>query len=207
MAASLFEEPEIGQPIATVAGPAAGAAMAGNSFKVKEVRGTKVKGGYLGWADYKTGTITIPTFYDVVEKAAGEAKAVYTQAVDAVRRYIMAHEVNELRYQPQDEAAHGRMEADALSGLEASDPEAAIAGYALHKKRRRDGGGPEREFTQQTSRFYDLKGAFRGYGEYLDVWIGLVSDVVTGRPEHQDMIPAYARAGGARQKYTRGTAR
>jgi len=195
MAGSLFDEPVIAQPAVPVAASAAVGPAGRVPVKVKEVEGTKVRGGYLAWADYGSNTITIPTFYDVVRKAGDGAKAVYKQAVDAVRRYIMAHEVNELRYQPQDEAAHGRMEADALSGLEASDPEAAIAGYALHKKRLRDGGKWEKEFTQQTSRFYDLKGAFQRYGECLDGWVGLVSDVVAGRPEHQDIIPAYARAG------------
>ncbi len=197
LARSLFEGPEIVEPIAQVPD---------SSIRVEDVPGNTVNGKYIGWADYRTGKIKIPRFDGVVKYARGATRQMYEQVRQAVRAYILGHEINELRYQPQTERNHGRIEADNLARAEAHDPKAFIAGLALHKARLEGGNRKGREFTKNTGYFYDLGKKFRQYAEHLDEWVNLVRDVINGEPTYLNgrFAPAYATVRGKRYADPRG---
>ena len=167
--------------------------------RIKYKHGNNVRSKYIGWADYKSCQIEIPEFNEIMCKVNSRMKTKYAQAREALHRYIVNHEMFELEYMPQNELQHGTMEARNMSMLEYTDPEAYFAGLALHKKRLRDGSRNEKAFTKATSRHYDLGNAFKKYGAYLDEWVGLVSDVISGKPtySHQSGSGDYKERGPA----------
>lgn len=197
LARSLFEGPEIAEPIAQVTD---------FPIKVEDVAGSTVDGKHIGWADYRTGGIKIATLDGAVKYARGTARQIYENVRQAVRRYILGHEMNELAYQPQTERNHGRIEADNLAKAEAHDPKAFIAGLALHKARLEGDNKKGKEFTKNTGYFYDLGKKFRQYTEHLDEWVNLVRDVINGEPTYLNgrFAPAYATIRGNRYADSRG---
>jgi len=157
-----------------------------NYPRINYVPGNKVKANYLAWANYDTKSIDIAAFDEIMGTVKGKMKDKYGQVRDALHRYILNHEMFELEYEPQSNMQHGEMEARNLDILEATDSDAYMAGLALHKKRMKDGSRDEKAFSKATSRNYDLGKAFKRYdGEGLDEMVGLVTDVVTGKPTYQ----------------------
>jgi len=163
------------------------------SPKVNFVRGNKVRANYLAWADYGNGHIDIAAFDEIMENVKGPMKQKYGQVRDALHRYILNHEQHELEYMPQNHIEHGSMEARNMIELEFSDPDAYLTGLALHKERLGKGSRDEKAFSKATSRHYDLGKAFERYGAGLDEMVGLVSDVITGKPtyQHKSGMTAY----------------
>jgi len=155
-----------------------------NFPKIEFKPGNSVRGNYLGWADYVNGRIEIPAFDSIMKEVNKEMKPLYAQARAALHRYILNHEIFELEYMPQNELQHGRIEARNMGMLEYTDPEAYFAGLALHKKRLKDGNRDEKAFSKVTSRHYDLGKAFKKYGAELDKMVGLVGDVISGKPTY-----------------------
>jgi hypothetical protein len=158
--------------------------------KINFVDGTTVKGGYLGWASYDKGEIDIPKYDPIMRNANERMKPLYERTRTAIQRYTANHEIGELVYQPQNEHAHGIMEAENMQILESADPDAYMAGLALHKMRLKDGDKKGKEFSETTSNNYDLGKAFDRYGAGLDEWVGLVSDVITGKPTYSHYAAA-----------------
>jgi hypothetical protein len=183
MAGRLFEEPGIAESVAQVPD---------FPITVEDVPGNRVDREHIGMAYYDTNKIKIPTFGDVVKYARGSARQVYKHARQAVRRYILEHEKNELRYQPQDRREHGMMEAENLARLENTNPDAYLAGLAMHKARL-EGSRKDRAFSRNTGYFYNFGKKFRQYAEYLDERKDLVIDVITGQPRYKPKpVPVYA---------------
>lgn len=183
MARSLFEEPKIAKSVAQVPD---------FPITVEDVPGNSVDNKHIGMAYYDTGEIKIPRFGDVVKYARGSAKQVYERARQAVRSYILGHEIDEMRYQPQTGKDHGRIEAENLERLENTNPDAYLAGLAMHKARLK-GDRKDRAFSRNTGYFYDLGKKFEQYAKYVDEWKDLVVDVITGQPRYKPKpIPVYA---------------
>jgi len=155
---------------------------------VNYVPGNRVRVKYLGWTDYPTehrpAKIEVAAFDDIMQEVSGEMRKKYAAVRHALHEYIPGHEINvEVMHMPQNEDEHGFWEAQYLKSIEGSA--AHMAGLALHKLRLRDGSNNEKKFSKSTSRHYDLGKAFKKYGGCLDEMVGLVGDVISGKPTYQ----------------------
>jgi|GEM_PF-2199565 len=159
-----------------------------NYPEIKFAPGNTVKGKYLGWTDYPTADkparIEIPDFGQIMYEVNDRMKHKYAAAREALHDYILGHELHvEVAHQPQSQLHHGMWEAEYLNSIEGTD--AYLAGLALHRKRLDEGKGEEKWFSKYTNHFHGLDKKFEQYGAGLDEMVGLVSDVISGKPTYQ----------------------
>ena len=143
-------------------------------YTVEERGDTAIDGeGTLGYADYRTGRITIPTFATAYMNAIRNGDGVMQAVIKGVKDYILGHEkhveLNGMRYmnddsvEPQLEAAYlNKLEQDALnSGNEMSGEWVKyLAALTLHEKRHENDGW----FSKAVDKYYNIKGKVKGYG-------------------------------------------
>jgi len=153
--------------------------------RIKYVRGSKVdREGNIAWTDYDTNSITIAELGEIFENISRELVPLYSRVHGAMHEYVKGHELNvEVANHPQSEMQHGRYEAAYLDSIEGTP--AYIAGLALHKLRMDKGSEKGKWFTKYTNHFHKLEDKFKEYGAELDEMVGLVSDVISGKPTYQ----------------------
>jgi len=143
-------------------------------YSVEERGDTAIDGeGTLGYADYATGKIIIPSFASAYIKAMRNGDSTMRAVIDGVRNYILGHEkhveLNGMRYAESDDAEPGleaeylaKLEQDAIkSGDKMSDEWMKyLAAITIHEKRYDRNGW----FSKAVDGYYNIKEKAKEYG-------------------------------------------